>query len=93
MSHWNVEFRPSADKELRKLPLEIQARLVAGLERLAFEMSHPTEPKISDLKKPGGRGDEWRLRLADYRVIFERHGDSLVILVLQVGNRRDVYKN
>lgn len=93
MSHWKVEFRPSADRELRKLSSALQARILVALDRLAFELGNPKEPKASHLTKLGGRVDEWRLRVQDYRVIFERQGDRLVILVLHVGNRRDVYRD
>lgn len=92
MTRWRVEFRPSADRKLRKLPGEIQAAVIAALERLTFEQSNPGESRVSNLKKLAGRGDEWRLRVGDYRVIFERQGDRLVILVLDLGHRRDVYR-
>lgn len=93
MSLWKLDYTPGAQRSIRKLPKEAQASILAGLERLVFEHSNPTEPKVSNLKKLGGRGDEWRLRVGDYRVIFERQGDRLLILVLTVGNRRDVYRD
>lgn len=93
MTRWKVEFRPSADKQLRKLPREVQAAIITALERLVLEQSNPEEPRASNLKKLAGRGEEWRMRVGDYRVIFERQGDRLVILVLNLGHRREVYRD
>lgn len=93
MPSWRYEFKGAADRAFAKLPKAVQASILDALDRLVFEHSNPQEPKVSNLKKLGGRGDEWRLRVGDYRVVFERHGDRLVILVLQVGNRRDMYKD
>lgn len=103
MSAWRIEFRPAAQKALIKLPAPIRARIGEALDRLAFEMSNPEEPKVSNLKAMHGKHEgEWRLRVGDYRVIFERvirederegkRETLFVILVLTVGNRRDVYK-
>ena len=58
-----------------------------------LEQSNPEEPRVSNLKKLAGRGEEWRMRVGDYRIIFERQGDRLVILVLDLGHRREVYRD
>jgi mRNA interferase RelE/StbE len=92
VSLWKLDYTPGAERSIRKLPKGAQAAILDALDRLVFEHSNPREPKVSNLKKLGGRGEAWRLRVGDYRVIFERQGDCLVILVLHVGNRRDVYK-
>lgn len=93
MSLWAYQFTEGAKRQFRKLGRPIQAAVLDALDRLVFEASNPREPKVSNLKKLGGRGDEWRLRVGDYRVVFERQGDRLVILVLHVGNRRDVSRD
>ena len=80
-----IRFKPSADRELRKLPKEIQARIGAKLARL-----------VDDPFAPGGeklKGDEgFRARVGDYRIIFDIHHAELVILVIRVGHRREVYR-
>lgn len=93
MSGWRYGFTSKAGRELRKVPKDAQSRVIAALDRLLFEFNHPEEPKVSNLKAMHGKHEgEWRLRVQDYRVVFERQGARLVILVLQVGNRRDMYK-
>lgn len=94
MTVWLYEFTSKAGRELRKIPMHAQSQVMAALDRLIFEFNHPQEPKVSNLKAMHGKHEgEWRLRAGDYRVVFERRGDCLVILVLSVGNRRDVYKD
>ena len=82
---YTVRFKPSADRELRKLPKEIQARIGAKLARLADD---PVAPGVEKLK-----GDEgFRARVGDYRIIFDLLHVELVILVIRVGHRREVYR-
>lgn len=92
MKSWVLQFMPRAEREFGKLPETVRQQIGKALDRLAFELNNPREPKVSATKKLSGRGNEWRLRVGDYRVVFERQGDHLIILVLHVGNRRDVYQ-
>ncbi|HEY9900187.1 MAG TPA: type II toxin-antitoxin system RelE/ParE family toxin [Pantanalinema sp.] len=90
---WSYQFSDGAKRQFRKLDRPIQSAMLGALDRLAFEMSNPSAPRTVKVKKLGGRGEEWRLRVGDYRVIFEHRGDHLVILVLKVGHRGDVYRD
>lgn len=92
MTEWRIEFKPAALRCFNKLDKATQAQLGKALDRLAFETASPAEPKLSDLERYQGTPDQWRLRVGSFRVIFRREGERLVILVLDVGNRRDVYK-
>ncbi|MNL60106.1 Plasmid stabilization system protein [compost metagenome] len=85
MSDWRVEFTPSADRAFRKLARDVQDRIRKKLRRF-------TQTGAGDVIAMVGRPGELRMRVDDYRVVFERQGDRLVILVLYVGNRRDVYR-
>lgn len=94
MTPWRSEFTPKAEREFRKLTREAQGLIVAALRRLAIELGDPNEPKQSKVKAL--RGDlkgEYRLRVGDFRVRYRLEGDRLIILVLHVGNRRDVYRS
>ncbi len=83
---WTVEFTSSAARSFRKLPADLRSRLGSALRRYA-------ETGAGDVRHLVGRDGQWRLRVGDHRIIFERHLDRLVILVLVVGNRRDVYRD
>ncbi len=75
----------SAQKELDRLPDEIANRILARLAELE------TNPRPADVKKLKGR-DAWRIRVGDYRVIYEIHDRVLRIIVITVGHRREVYR-
>ena len=81
-----VEFSPSAAREFRKLAPEIQRRLSPHIDSLA------QNPCGSGAKKLKGREDLWRIRVFDYRIIYEVRDRTLVVLVVRVAHRRDVYR-
>ena len=77
---------PSAAKALRKLDRPTARRLAASIRALSEE---PRPPGCLRLK--GGSG-ELRIRVGDYRVIYEVIDDELIVLVLHLGHRREVYR-
>jgi len=81
-----VEFSPSARREFRKLAREIQRSLRPRLDALA------NEPRPTGAKKLKGSDDLWRIRVSDYRIIYEIRDRILVVLVVRVGHRREVYR-
>ena len=87
MSTYRVEYASAADKQIRKLDSVAQDRIIRTVALLA---SNPRPPKATQLV--GGRG-EWRVRTGDYRIVYEVHDDVLVVLVVRVGHRREVYRN
>ncbi|MGS1091684.1 MULTISPECIES: type II toxin-antitoxin system RelE family toxin [Corynebacterium] len=81
-----ITYVPSAAKAIRKLDRSTARRLLDAIESLA---SDPRPPGSIQLK--GGSG-EFRIRVGDYRVVYGIHHDELVVLVLRVGHRREVYR-
>ena len=79
-------FTKHADRELRKLPLAVQRRMIKKLEHalLTGSIFALTE------RLTGVSGIVYRLRVGDYRLVFDRTKDGLVVLA--VGHRRDVYR-
>jgi mRNA interferase RelE/StbE len=84
LSLYSVELSPKARKSLRKLSSTDQLRITAAIEILR------TNPFPPSVKKLHGRGG-YRIRVGEYRVIYEFDGTSLFILVLDIGPRRDIY--
>jgi mRNA interferase RelE/StbE len=86
VSQYKVVFKPSADRQLRKLPDALQRRIVGKVEMLAHV------PKPKGVVKLAGCENLWRIRVGDYRVVYEIQDDRLVVLVLRVAHRKDVYR-
>ena len=83
---YKVFFQPSALRELRKLPRDVQVRVVARAEALA------KNPRPEGVKKLAGLEELYRLRVGDYRVIYQIQDQRLVVLVVRIRHRRDVYR-
>jgi mRNA interferase RelE/StbE len=82
---YRVILPRSVQKELDRLPDDVVKRILARLTQLE------TNPRPKDVKKLKGR-DAWRIRVGDYRVIYEIHDRQLQLLVITVGHSRDIYR-
>ncbi|HEY0552599.1 MAG TPA: type II toxin-antitoxin system RelE/ParE family toxin [Verrucomicrobiae bacterium] len=83
---YRVDVRPEPQKFLRKLrDEELAARLVAAMRALA------SNPRPTGCKKLKGN-DLWRIRVSDYRILYQIHDRVLVVLVVSIGHRSDVYR-
>ena len=83
---YDVEIAPAAERQLRKLDPSGRRRVQGAIDLLADD---PRPPAARQLV--GGAG-EWRVRTGDFRIIYEIHDQRLVVLVIKVGHRRDVYE-
>jgi len=82
---YQVLIPKSVRKELDRLPDDVTSRVLARLTGLE------TNPRPADAKKLKGR-DAWRIRVGDYRVIYEIHDRVLQVIVITIGHRRDIYR-
>ena len=83
---YRVVTTKSFDKALARLPLNWQKRIVAKIKEVAVDPYAPN----NNLTKLQGR-DGYRLRIGDWRVIYELQDERLVMLVLDMGPRGDIY--
>jgi mRNA interferase RelE/StbE len=83
---YRIEFRPAAMRELAKLETSTRRRIAAALESLA------TSPRPPGVEKLKGHDHRYRVRCGDYRIIYEIEDRVLIILVLRIGHRRQVYR-
>ncbi|MGY5765172.1 type II toxin-antitoxin system RelE family toxin [Brachybacterium sp. DNPG3] len=83
---YSISYAPSAAKVIRKLDRSTARRLLEAIDGLAFD---PRPPGCIQLK---GGGGEFRIRVGDYRVVYDVQDDELVVLVLRVGHRREAYR-
>jgi mRNA interferase RelE/StbE len=84
---YQVEYKRQPVTYLKRLPRDLRDRIIGAIASLAED---PDAPGL-DVKKLTGR-EGFRLRVGGYRVIFERHEDRLVIIVVTIRARGDVYK-
>jgi len=83
---FTVIFRPSAQKEFDRLPVSVQKPI---LRKILALRENPFPPGSKKLKGPDGFH---RLRIGDYRVIYEMEGQMLYIYVVRIGHRKDIYR-
>ena len=86
MNEYSVEFAVSAARELRGLPMPTKLRIERAIDRLALR---PHDQALSKLK---GFKDTYRIRVGDYRIVFEIYNDRREILITKVRHRREVYR-
>ena len=86
MSDYRIELRPAAVRALRKLDPQIRLRVQGAIALLAQD---PRPPASRPLKGRPGR----RVRVGDYRIIYTVADDVLLVVVVTLGHRRDVYEH
>jgi mRNA interferase RelE/StbE len=82
---YRVSFTASAEREFDKLDFSIKARIARALDRLAVD------PRAAGNVK-ALVGGNYRLRVGDWRVLYSVQDHVLVVLVLRIGHRREVYR-
>ncbi len=83
---YNIVFTPAALRQLRKLPRRDQRRILDTIELLA------DDPRPTGAKKLHGADALWRIRAGDYRVVYTIENTKLIVLVLRIRHRKDVYR-
>ena len=86
---WRVEFDRAAARELRKLGNEAERRVLAYLRT---RIAGGGDPRRLGQPLTGDRQGFWRYRVGDYRIVAAIEDDRLVVLVVTVGHRREVYR-
>ena len=85
MGKYSLVFKKSVAKDLQGIPKKDISRLLKCFEVLA------EDPRGKGCEKLSGQ-ERYRRRLGSYRIVYEFQGDVLVVIVVKVGHRRDVYR-
>jgi mRNA interferase RelE/StbE len=83
---YSIEWKRSAAKELRQLPKEVVVRVLRAVEGLRLS------PFPTGVRKLSGAEYTYRIREGSYRVIYSVYTSRLVVEIIRVGHRRDVYR-
>jgi mRNA interferase RelE/StbE len=86
LGRYSVLLSPSAERDLGALDKPIQRRVVARIEALA------ENPRPAGVAKLRGVANAWRIRVGDFRVLYTIEDGCLVVLVVKIGHRREVYR-
>ena len=87
---WRVEFDPDAVKDLKKLDKQIQIRILDFLRERLARLDNPRE--LGEALAGSKLGNYWKYRVGDWRIICDLQDQRIVVRVLRVGNRREVYR-
>ena len=87
---WRVEFEDAALKELAKLDKPVARRILAFLRERVAALDDPRS--VGEALKGSKLGEFWKYRVGDYRIVAHIEDKALRVLVLKVGNRREVYR-
>jgi len=83
---YSLEFTASALKEFQTLDRQIQRRVTEKVKALC------EDPFPSGVKELRGEVDHFRIRVGDYRIVYRMDGSRVVIVIVRIGHRREVYR-
>lgn len=83
---YRVELLPAVRREFRAFDSLARERILRALVKLE------TDPRPAGAKKLAGREDLWRIRVGDYRVVYEIRDRILVVLIVRIAHRREAYR-
>jgi mRNA interferase RelE/StbE len=83
---YDVRITPAAQKEVDRLPKQARERVETAIVGLA------DDPRPRSSKKLKGLQNTYRIRVGNYRIVYQINDDHLVILVVAVGDRKDIYR-
>ncbi|MGD0655795.1 MAG: type II toxin-antitoxin system RelE/ParE family toxin [Thermoguttaceae bacterium] len=82
---YQIFIQRHAQKDLAKIPNPYRDRIIQAIRELGVN------PRPAGVKKLTGR-NAWRIRISDYRIIYEIYDDKLVVVVITIGHRREIYR-
>jgi mRNA interferase RelE/StbE len=86
MASFNLQWRKSTRKDLRRIPREMVSRIVTEVEKLV------EQPLPHGSEKLTGSDHTYRIRVGDYRVVYELLRDAKIVEIQRVRHRKDVYR-
>lgn len=85
---YKVVFSENAKKNLKKIDKHIAALIIGWLEK---NIDGCSDPRVHGKGLTSNRSGQWRYRIGDYRAICEIQDDKVIVLVLEIGHRKNIY--
>ncbi|MGH9351750.1 MAG: type II toxin-antitoxin system RelE family toxin [Terriglobia bacterium] len=87
---WKVELSPGADRELNKLDAQHARRILKILHERVAKLNDPRS--VGEALHGSRLGEFWKYRVGDYRLICKIEDNRLLVLVLRIGHRKEIYR-
>ena len=85
--NYSIEFRPAVLKFMKRLPRKDLRRIKKRIDDLSENLPNPATTKMK------GSNSFHKIRTGDYRIIYEIQKDKLIILVVRIGHRKEIYRD
>ena len=86
MAQYKIEISATAERQLKKIPREDTVRILRSISLLAGN------PRPVGCRKLSGYDDIYRIRIGNYRAIYEIDGKRIIVVILKIGHRKEVYR-
>lgn len=86
---YKVEYAPLAVKQLKKMDKHVSALIIGWIEKNLVDCENPRQHGKGLVENRSG---EWRYRIGDYRILADIKDERLIILIITVGHRREIYE-
>ncbi|CAN5322395.1 type II toxin-antitoxin system RelE/ParE family toxin [soil metagenome] len=84
---WQIKIERKAQKAIKKIPNPYQSNIIQAINELS------KDPRPERCKKLKGVADIWRIRVSDYRIVYQIKDNQLKVVVIRIGHRSDIYDN
>lgn len=88
MESYKIVFKASAEKDLRKLPKTVLLSILAAIDALSVNPYPKGTKKLKGIAIPS-----FRIRIGNYRVIYQVNNQELIVHIVEIGHRKEIYKN
>ena len=86
MASYEIRFSKESSKALDSLDVKLALRIVDAVKKLA------STPKLPGCRKIVGSDKDYRIRVGDYRVIYQIRSTVLIVFIIRIGHRKDIYR-
>ena len=84
---YTIELSRDAERQLERFPPPLHLRVSAAIDALR------TDPRPRGVRKLTGFANRWRIRVGDYRILYEIHDAQLLIIIIEAGHRSSIYRS